>query len=536
MGHTPTDRKTEHVNNRAATLSAVDNYSWEDAVRIATEEYDAMAPQQQAETEGTAGKPVAGTKPVRSIKYTRASDVRTETIDWLVDCWIPKASVTLLAGREGIGKSTIAVDWAAQATTGKLTGRAMNVGYVVTEDSRAHTVVPRLKAAGADLNRVMFLDASIPDDQDPELRYDAVLDLPGDFGILRSFITEQNVGLVILDAAKSVMSAKLDGNSDIAIRQFLEPMHRTAQDTGCTFIGLAHFGKKESADTGRLILGSSAWSQVARSVVSVAADKDAGTVKVWNSKGNLAPRVRTFDAEVVSATVATDDGRDAEVGVIHWGTESDEDGSALLAPDTDREDQDDRTEVEMWLTDYLSGHGEHPKKDVLAAANKAGFPVRKTVERAFKKLGGQSEGKGFPRVSHWSLPGVPTGGVASEGVPTVPTGHDQGKRDVATGVKTPVATPPERVATGVPTEHQRPMLTAVSNADDGSHDATSTTRSVILDSLDDTGVHGVGQGAILRTIKEITGDTSHTYDVLDELVASGVIYAQDGRYYRKDPA
>jgi energy-coupling factor transporter ATP-binding protein EcfA2 len=529
VGTTPTDRKTQHVNNRAATLNAVDGHDWDTAVRIATEEYDAMTPQQQAEITGPVDKPVARPKPARSIKYTRASDVRTETIDWLVDCWIPKASVTLLAGREGIGKSTIAVDWAAQATTGKLTGRAMNVGYVVTEDSRAHTVVPRLKAAGADLNRVMFLDASVPDDQDPELHYDAVLDLPGDFGILRSFIVEQHVGLVILDAAKSVMSAKLDGNSDIAIRQFLEPMHRTAQDTGCTFIGLAHFGKKESADTGRLILGSSAWSQVARSVVSVAADKDAGTVKVWNSKGNLAPRVRTFEAEVVSATVATDDGRDAEVGVIRWGAESDEDGSALLAPDAERDDKDDRTDAEMWLTDYLSGHGEHPKKDVLAAAKKDGLANR-TVERAFSKLGGKSEGKGFPRVAHWSLPSLANlankGGVALQRGGTGGTGADLHKHRGGTGGGTAVSPRPTRGGTGGSTAPEPARLTVVP-------DHNAPTDDVILAALSDE--YAMSPDVIAGSVPGLTKADAPAR--LESLAADGLaIIDARGRYTRKDPA
>lgn len=160
--------------------------------------------------------------PRRSIVFTPASKIRTEAVDWLLDCWVPRGSVTLLGGREGIGKSTIAVDWVAQATQGKLTDAPMTVAYVVTEDSPEHTVVPRLKAAGADLDRVMFLAASVPDPDDPEEVYESVLDLPGDFPILRQFIVEHSVGLVVLDAAKSVMSSKLKGNDDLDIRRFLE--------------------------------------------------------------------------------------------------------------------------------------------------------------------------------------------------------------------------------------------------------------------------------------------------------------------------
>lgn len=46
----------------------------------------------------------------------------------------------------------------------------------------------------------------------------------------------------------------------------------------------------------------------------------------------------------------------------------------------------------MWLTDYLSGHGKHSKKDALAVEKNDGLANR-TVERAFSKLCGQSEGR-----------------------------------------------------------------------------------------------------------------------------------------------
>ncbi|MGO3039563.1 AAA family ATPase [Corynebacterium variabile] len=363
----------------------------------------AVAQAQAEQPEQTATEQTADT-PRRHITFTPASKIRTEAIDWLLDCWVPRGSVTLLGGREGIGKSTIAVDWVAQATTGKLTGTPMNVAYVVTEDSPEHTVVPRLKAAGADLDRVLFLAATVPDPDKPGITYESSLDLPGDYPILKTFITEQSIGLVVLDAAKSVMSSKLKGNDDLDIRRFLEPMHRVAQGTGCTFVCLVHFSaKKGSADTGNLIMGSSAWQQVARSVVAVAEDRDNSTVKVWNSKANLAPRIRTMEAQVVTAGITTDDGRSTEVGRIEWIGECDEDGSALLNPEVDSADTD-RTAAEAWLSDFLKGC-ERPKKEVVAEARKDGLTATRTLERAFKKLGGKSEQKGFPSLAHWSLPG-----------------------------------------------------------------------------------------------------------------------------------
>lgn len=406
--------------------------------------------------------------PRRFISFTPASKIRTEAVDWLLDCWVPRGSVTLLGGREGIGKSTIAVDWVAQATREQLSGVPLTVAYVVTEDSPEHTVVPRLKAAGADLDRVLFLSASVPDPDDPEEVYEAALDLPEDFPILRKFIAEHSVALVILDAAKSVMSSKLKGNDDLDIRRFLEPMSRVAQDTDCTFICLVHFSaKKGSSDTGNLIMGSSAWQQVARSVVAVAEDPETGTVKVWNSKANLAPHIRTMEAQVVSAEITTDDERVTEVGRINWIGECDEDGSALLHPEGEHTVSDNRTEAELWLTDYLGGRGSHPKKQVLNEARKAGLADR-TVERAFKNIHGVSEAKGFPRTAHWSLPSETIGGtdpVPENRGETGGTGHDLHRYDGGTGDQSPVSPHAMIGGTSGATGAELPTLTVVPHSD-----------------------------------------------------------------------
>src|SRR5690349_3618283 len=79
-------------------------------------------------------------------------------VHWLWDQRLPLGALTLLAGREGIGKSTVAYALAAQITRGTLPGRYADqpraVAVCATEDSWEHTISPRLVAAGADLDRV----------------------------------------------------------------------------------------------------------------------------------------------------------------------------------------------------------------------------------------------------------------------------------------------------------------------------------------------------------------------------------------------
>ena len=94
-------------------------------------------------------------EPIRHIKLVPASTIKVKPVHWLWKDRIPLGELTLLAGREGIGKTTIAYTLAAWITTGTMKGRFMgsprSVLVAATEDSWEHTIVPRLMAAGADL-------------------------------------------------------------------------------------------------------------------------------------------------------------------------------------------------------------------------------------------------------------------------------------------------------------------------------------------------------------------------------------------------
>ncbi|MFE3280951.1 AAA family ATPase [Nocardia sp. NPDC059239] len=366
-------------------------------------------------------------RPARRLKVTRGSEVTTKRVRWVMPDWIPAGALTLLAGREGLGRSTIAVSLCAQVTRGTLeggewAGAARNVLYVHTEDAREFTVAPRLKAAGADMDRVLFVDVQT------EVTDTGMLILPLDTAALEQVVAEHDVSFVVLDAATSAMSSDLSGKDDRQVRQYLEPLAQLAARRECVVLGLCHFGKRDGNDTGKLILGSIAWSQVARSVLSVAKDEDTGNLIVTNTKGNLAPRTRSMEAVIESATIATEDG-DAEVGVLRWLGESDRDARELLGGPEDGVAEDERTEAEGWLEDYLTEHGSASAKDVKTEARKQGIAER-TLKRAAKKLGIVYTTSGFPRTSHWALP-AQSGQSGHRDLthgPTGPTESDQGKQ------------------------------------------------------------------------------------------------------------
>ena len=193
---------------------------------------------------------------------------------------------------------------------------------------------PRLQAAGANLGNVFFIDV------ETETGNEGHLKLPQDTNLLFDELNDQGVKFVVLDAAKSSMDPKLDGYKDDHVRQF-EPLAAAADRYGITVVGLAHFGKAEGKDTGKLLLGSIAWSQIARSVLSAAMDND-GRLIVSNTKANLARGIVSREAHLVSRPVKLSDGTLTELGAIEWGEFTDTVATELLDRQAD-EDADDRT-------------------------------------------------------------------------------------------------------------------------------------------------------------------------------------------------
>ena len=86
----------------------------------------------------------------------KASSVTMEAIEWLWLDRIAKGKLTLIAGEPGLAKSQLTLRIAATTTTGgKWPGGSMtaigNVIIMSAEDAPEDTIVPRLKAADADL-------------------------------------------------------------------------------------------------------------------------------------------------------------------------------------------------------------------------------------------------------------------------------------------------------------------------------------------------------------------------------------------------
>jgi hypothetical protein len=324
-------------------------------------------------------------------------------VRWTWQDRIPAGALSLVPGREGIGKSQFACWLTAQVTNGTLPGTLEGeprpVIYAATEDSWAHTVVPRLFAAGANLDAVFRVEVVLGD-------LELGLTLPYDCQALGEVIKERGVGMLVVDPLLSAIADSIDTHKDRQLRRALEPMVRMADDTGCAVVGLAHFSKAVGSDPLTLITGSRAFAAVSRAVLAVARDDDTedGSCVISQAKNNLGrldlPSLRY---RIESAEVATEDGP-SQVGRLHMLGETERNVRDILAEGgTDADSRTERDEAVEWLRDYLMHHGGSAnRKDIVKAARADGI-AETTLKRARNRLGVESGRVGvFGGGSRWS--------------------------------------------------------------------------------------------------------------------------------------
>ena len=275
-----------------------------------------------------------------------------------------------------------------------------------TEDSWEHTIVPRLMAAGADLDRVLRVDVVDVDG------FDGDLSLPDDLAELAEVVGEEDVALVIVDPLMSRIGANLDTHKDAEVRRALEPLKRFADSTGVAVVGLIHLNKGQDADPLNRVMGSKAFTAVARSVLLVAEDTtdEAGQRRLLGQiKSNLGPVSATTEVFTLEPAPVRD-GIDAPRVV--WQDPVERPITRIVA-DSHDPGVENRTAVDAaanWLADYLAVRGPTPSETVKDHAQKSRIH-ESSLQRAKAIVGVVVDNtRTVPRRTVWSLPDTSTTG------------------------------------------------------------------------------------------------------------------------------
>ena len=352
--------------------------------RIEEETAAAMAAEPQAE----------------ALTLTKAADVQPRDVDWLWPQWLPRGELTLLAGQPKTGKTTLALSIASILSrggkwpTGERAKKADTI-FWTAEDSIEKTIVPRLKAAGADLQRIRFINygkrIAFSPSQHMTVLQETIKDDP-------------QAGLLILDPVISVLQGVRDSHRATDVRQGLADLQTMIGQLDLAVIGITHFAKStRGGDPLERMIGSQVWGAAARVVWAAARDADSGARTLVQVKNNLAAEAGAFDY-----SIEVPDGH--KVTAALWGASSRLSAEEVLQMaergPRDSEEASALDEAKDFFTDLLDGMGwlSSGKIDAALKENHIKVATFRRARTALKSKG-EVECRRYHGKFEWRIPG-----------------------------------------------------------------------------------------------------------------------------------
>lgn len=322
------------------------------------------------------------------------ADVQEREVEWLWPDRFPLGFISAIAGRQGQGKSLVAIDIAARVTSGAPWPDGSGVppvgGVVVVnlEDDAERVLKGRLRVAGADAERVRVV--TTPIETFEVERIERIID------------RTPNCRLLIIDPVGNHVGGKTDTFKDNSVRAALAPLAEIAKQRNLTVLLVYHL-KKTAADAADFqVLGSVAFTALPRAVWHVLPGerpKD-GDRLLASGKMNLARPAPGLQFRIM--------GRPP---VIAWGEAlpPDQDADAIIAEQRRKADEKGRRgprpaellEATKFLENLLA-RGPLMASELFDQAEQAGIS-RATLRRAKAELGitPRKTAEGWV----WTLPG-----------------------------------------------------------------------------------------------------------------------------------
>lgn len=217
------------------------------------------------------------------LDYKIYATVEKQEVKWLWYPYIPYGKLTLLQGDPGDGKSTFMINIAASLTTGgflpdgKRLEQVGNVIYQGAEDNIGDTIKPRLEEAGADCDRVAFID-------------DADMGLTFTDDRLEKAIQSFQAKLLVLDPLQAFMPSNADMQNASHVRSIMRKLGKVAEQNGCAIVMIGHMTKSTGGKRLYRGLGSIDIAAICRSVLMISRDEQNPEIRyMYQVKSNLAP-------------------------------------------------------------------------------------------------------------------------------------------------------------------------------------------------------------------------------------------------------
>jgi len=188
------------------------------------------------------------TSKLRRLDVTRMVRENPPAVPWVIEGLVVRGALTVLNGREGEGKSLLAMALAAGVALGEnQAGLACNTGRVLIVDTEngEHETHRRVHALGLPGSVEMYEPAD-----------GRRFDLRTDLGDLDRLLAEHKPDLLILDSLRSLWGGEENDSGEVA--KVLDPLRNLVRKHGAGTILLHHSGKGTGSYRGSSAIGASA--------------------------------------------------------------------------------------------------------------------------------------------------------------------------------------------------------------------------------------------------------------------------------------
>jgi hypothetical protein len=329
----------------------------------------------------TAEKPNLAPRPPKAFHTICMEDVECVPIRWLWYPYIPAGKLTIIEGDPGIGKSWISCAIAKAVAGGEALpgqeGRPLappqKVLLCSAEDNPADTIGPRLRAMGAHVENIFYVDQTF------------TLNKEGIRG-LEETMRDAAATIVFIDPIVAYMGSKVDMNAANEVRDIMTPLAQAADRTGCAIVIVRHLRKAASDKAIYQGIGSIDFTAAVRSVLAVTYARDGKTKLIRHIKHNTTEAGPSLSFEIERGTETLDaEGKPSGVwtsGAFKWGPvfAEDEYGPAKGINRTPKSS----AKAQEFLVSFLK-QGPKPALEVIRAAEAAGLSEA-TLKRAKQGL------------------------------------------------------------------------------------------------------------------------------------------------------
>jgi hypothetical protein len=325
-----------------------------------------------------------------------AADIEPLALEWLWKPRLPLGTLTLFAGDPKLGKSLVTTAIAAAVSRGArlpLDDGSFGPADIIlmsAEDDPARTIVPRLKAAGADLSRVHILEAVIHEDGSQALPR-----LRGDIKRIEEAVASLNDCILVVIDPVSAYLGGVDDHRNAELRGVLSPLKGLAENQDIAVVLVSHLNKGASPNGQHRVAGSIAYVGACRANFLFLRDRrdpNRRRVLMLDNGCNLAGSVPTLAYQIEDRGDGPVVSWEAEPLAI-TAEEALEAGSEnhLVGPEANACDD--------WLRETLAD-GPLEARAIQAAAAQAGFSAQQ-VHRAKERLGIRPRRTGFAAGAKW---------------------------------------------------------------------------------------------------------------------------------------